>query len=676
VKLKDMKIGMRLGSGFGVILLMLIGIAFSGYRGVSSVTNATITMLQGDAAISEHSSRARANVLGLRRFEKDIYINMGSKEKVDEYYQKWKEQHEHLTARLSDAEKAATLQQDKDKLETMKTELATYDSGFHKIFALIQAGKITTTQQANDAITEYKDQIHKMETAAQNLATETNKRMDAQEAVVKQHTSRTDTIMLSLALLAVLLALLISFAITQSITEPIKEIAGTAQKMAVGDIDQKMTMERKDEVGMLADSFREMIGYLKGMTKTAENIAQGDLREGVAPKSDRDVLGSAFSIMINGLRSVVADIRSGADQMSSASAQIASTSEQAARNNETAATGVEETTSTMHEMSANIQNVAKNSQSQASSVTETSASVQQMVTSIQRIANTAKLFVELSHISKAAVENGLKAMDKSDKGTVLITHTVTRAADTISNLGSRVEDIGKILDVIDEIAEQTNLLALNAAIEAARAGEQGMGFAVVAEEVRKLAERSSRSTKEIAELISGIQAKTREAIEQMEKSILIVSDAAESNKEVGRSLKDIEDNVTEVDRYAREINAATQEQSSGSTQIARATESLREITHEISSSTEEQSAAAEQIVKTMEKMREMVHQNASGSTELASSAEQLRSQADQFQKLVGKFLLDDEDRAERSFNKIGTGLHSGGNGPGKQTSRRALLTAA
>ncbi|HSQ77593.1 MAG TPA: hypothetical protein VLN91_01765, partial [Nitrospirota bacterium] len=89
-----------------------------------------------------------------------------------------------------------------------------------------------------------------------------------------------------------------------------------------------------------------------------------------------------------------------------------------------------------------------------------------------------------------------------------------------------------------------------------------------------------------------------------------------------------------------------------------------------------QASAAEQIVKTMEKMREMVHQNASGSTELASSAEQLRSQADQFKELVGKFLLDDEDRAESSFHKIETGLHAGGNGRGKKTLQRALSTAA
>ena len=477
-------------------------------------------------------------------------------------------------------------------------------------------------------------------------------------------------------LVSMLVAIVAGLFISSLIAVPLKKMAAVAKKISAGDLDVVIEAKTSDEVGALEGSLEEMITYLKQMAKTAKEIADGDLRGDVTPKSNKDVLGNAFKQMLKGLRGIITDVRSGAEQMVSASAQMASTSEQAMKSNEAAATGVEETTSTMHEMSANIQNVAKNSQSQAASVTETSASVEQMVTSIQRIADNAKLFVQLSNQSKEAVENSLKTMEKSDRGTVQITQTVTKSADMIAALGSRVEDIGKILDVIDEIAEQTNLLALNAAIEAARAGEQGMGFAVVAEEVRKLAERSGRSTKEIAELISGIQAKTREAIEQMEKSILIVSDAAEFNQEVGRSLKDIENNVTEVDRYAKEISAATQEQSGGSTQIAKAAESLREVTHEISSATEEQASAAEQIVKTMEIMRETIHQNASGSTQLASSAEQLRSQADQFKELVGKFLIDDEDLAERSFKKVAPGLHAGGTGAGKHTSQRMLPTAA
>ena len=311
----------------------------------------------------------------------------------------------------------------------------------------------------------------------------------------------------------------------------------------------------------------------------------------------------------------------------------------------------------MREMSANIHSVARNSQLQLSYVTETSASTEQLAAAIQRIVNSAKFAVELSNTAKTAVSNGLQSMELSTKGTHQITYAVTKSADTISTLSSRVGDIGKILDVIDDIAEQTNLLALNAAIEAARAGEHGLGFAVVAEEVRRLAERSGKSTKEIAGLISGIQSKTRDAVEQMENTMISVSEAAELNKQVGTSLKEIKGNILEVDRNASEISAATQEQLSGSTRIAKATGSLSELTREISSAAEEQAAAAEQIVKTMEKMRAMVQQNASGTGELASSAVQMRGQTERFLEIVSAFQI---------------GAHGGGDGSNSKAQDRTV----
>lgn len=456
--------------------------------------------------------------------------------------------------------------------------------------------------------------------------------------------SQAKYIVIIATVVSILVALVMGLVLSSVIAAPLKIMTSVAKRISSGDLDVQVETKQRDEVGELGDSFREMSDYLRTMARTAEGIAGGDLRAEVAPKSDRDVLGNAFKKMTSGLRSMVTEVRTGADQISSASTQIASTSEQAARNNELAASAVEQTTSSMHEMSANIQNVARNTQSQASSLSHTSASIEQMVTSIQRIADTARQLVELSQKTKAAVDLGLESVDNSIEGTDEISRTIARSADTIAALGTRAEDIGKIVDVIDDIAAQTNLLALNAAIEAARAGEQGMGFAVVAEEVKKLAERSARSTKEIAELISGIQREAQEAVKHMDKSTQIVEKGVGLSKQVGNSLKDIQGNVAAVDRYSREIGVATHEQSSGSTQIAKASENLREVTHEITSATEEQATGAEQIVKTMEKMREMIHQNASGTAELAASAEQLNSQAERFQQVVGRFMLDGSER--------------------------------
>ncbi|MBI5076445.1 MAG: methyl-accepting chemotaxis protein [Nitrospirae bacterium] len=385
------------------------------------------------------------------------------------------------------------------------------------------------------------------------------------------------------------------------------------------------------------------------LSRVVERVASGDLssRVAVKRKDEIGILGHHINQMIDSLAKLIGQVKVSSEKLASESSQMALTSDQAARNNEASATAVEQTTATMHEMATNIQNVSRNAQRQSITVSETSSSIEQMVTSIQRIATTAQQLVELSQKARNAVQLGLEAVDKSEKGTDEISRAIVRSSDTISALGSRAEDIGKIVDVIDDIAEQTNLLALNAAIEAARAGEQGLGFAVVAEEVRKLAERSAKSTKEIAELITGIQKEAQGAIKLMEKSTDIVEKGVEQSRQVSGALHAIEGGVIEVDRFSREIGAATQEQSKESTHIGKAAENLRDVTQEILSATEEQASASEQIVRTMEKMREMIHQNASGTTELAATADKLNLQADKFQKIIRTFVVSSIDKADK-----------------------------
>jgi methyl-accepting chemotaxis protein len=216
-------------------------------------------------------------------------------------------------------------------------------------------------------------------------------------------------------------------------------------------------------------------------------------------------------------------------------------------------------------------------------------------------------------------------------------------------LGRRADDIGKIIEVIDDLAEQTNLLALNAAIEAARAGEHGLGFAVVAEEVRKLAEKSTQSTKEISELIEGIQKEAREAVDNMEKSTSMVQEGLVLNKELSGALEKISAVVSEVYKFSQEIGAATTEQSSGSSQIAKATNRLTEITQEITSSVEEQASGAQGVVRAMEKMRELVQQSTSSSTELAAAAEQMSKLSRNLLDSMDRFVIDDGHSDSRRF---------------------------
>jgi methyl-accepting chemotaxis protein len=448
-------------------------------------------------------------------------------------------------------------------------------------------------------------------------------------------------------LLTVVFGVVIAFYTARSITQPLTHLIEVARRIGdSGDLDQSIDVHREDEVGLLAANFNKMIVHLKEMASVSASIAEGQLAVAVQPRSNQDTMAKAFARMTQGLRDLVRKVRDSASQVASGAGQMASASDESAKVSVQAASAIDEVTSTMHEMSINVQNVVKNTQLQASSVAETSASIDQMVTSIQRVADTAKLLVDISHRSREEARVGMETMDKATNGLNRASQAIQSSAEIIDVLGRRADSIGKIIEVIDDLAEQTNLLALNAAIEAARAGEHGLGFAVVAEEVRKLAEKSTQSTKEISDLIQGIQKEAREAVDNMEKSTSMVQDGLTLNKDLSLALDKISDVVSEVYKYSQEIGAATMEQSSGSSQIAKATNRLTEITQEINSSVEEQASGAQAVVRAMERMRELVQQSTSSSTELAAAAEQMSKLSRQLLESMDRFALE-EAYAER-----------------------------
>src|SRR5215469_6005806 len=476
------------------------------------------------------------------------------------------------------------------------------------------------------------------------------KAVDESTASARTATAFSSTITIAGTLVTVIAGLFIAFSTAKSIRKPIDHLIEVAHRIGEsGDLDQSIDIHRDDEVGILAQNFNKMIVHLKEMARVSAAIAEGQLSVSVMPRSQQDTMAKAFARMTRGLRDLVRQVRDSASQVASGAGQMASASDESAKVSVQAASAIDEVTSTMHEMSINVQNVVKNTQVQGSSVAETSASIDQMVTSIQRVADTAKLLVDISHRSRDEVQTGMVTMEKATEGLNRTSHAIQSSAEIIDVLGRRADDIGKIIEVIDDLAEQTNLLALNAAIEAARAGEHGLGFAVVAEEVRKLAEKSTQSTKEISELIEGIQKEAREAVDNMEKSTSMVQEGLVLNKELSGALEKISAVVSEVYKFSQEIGAATTEQSSGSSQIAKATNRLTEITQEITSSVEEQASGAQGVVRAMEKMRELVQQSTSSSTELAAAAEQMSKLSRNLLDSMDRFVLDDGHSDSRRF---------------------------
>ena len=453
-------------------------------------------------------------------------------------------------------------------------------------------------------------------------------------------------------LLAVGFGTFVAYRTAGSVTGPLYKLMSAAQQIAeTGDLEQKIEVLQQDETGQLAHSFNSMVGYLGEMATVSKELAGGNLTVDVVPRSTKDTLGQAFVQMVGGLHDLVRNVRDAASQVASGSSQVASASDESAKISLEASGAIDEVTSTMHEMSVNVQNMVQSTQTQASSVSETSASIDQMVASIQRVADTAKVLLDISNRSREEVHSGITTMDKATDGLNRINRSIHDSGQIITALGQRADDIGRIVDVIDDLAEQTNLLALNAAIEAARAGEHGLGFAVVADEVRKLAERSAQSTKEISELIESIQKEARKAVENMERSTGIVNEGLTHGEELNGALRKISNVVTEVYKFAQEIGAATNEQSHGSTQIANATSRLSELTHEISSAVEEQASGTQAVVRAMERMRELTQQSSSGSAELAASAEQMSKMSRDMLDSMDRFRLDEEASEYRADSR-------------------------
>jgi methyl-accepting chemotaxis protein len=435
---------------------------------------------------------------------------------------------------------------------------------------------------------------------------------------------------------AMIVSVFIGIVMSGMISRAIIKAVEVMKNLAKGELSDAVVVKSSDETGQLLHSMNEMTAYLKEVAGVADLIANGDLSQDVMPKSDGDAFGNAFLKMVQGLRKSIGEISTGANQVASASSQIAAASDQSKRASQTLSSSSEEITATIHEMAASIRQVANNAQTQSAAASETSASVTEMVSSLQGIAENTRRLATLTSSANDAAMMGQQTLQGAEVSMQRIGSSVESAGQTINSLGERAESIGKIVETIDDIADQTNLLALNAAIEAARAGEHGLGFAVVADEVRKLAERSARSTREISELIEAIQRESRAAVAQMDDSNKTVREYI-ADSSVKDALVTIIGSVEKIVSATGEIEAATNEQSAGAEQIAKATQDLMGLTQEISSATEEQSTGAAEVVRAMEQLRGIVEQSVQMAGELQGSAENLYGQSDVLNGVVGRF---------------------------------------
>jgi|CXWL01.1.fsa_nt_gi methyl-accepting chemotaxis protein len=532
--MKNLPIGKRLALGFGLVLVMTALVAAAGYWGLQTTGELATRIVTVDSLLVENSQRARANTLGLRRFEKDSFINIGSAEAEADYLKKWEDQFKRLDERLDVLDKLTTAE-DKAVVTSMRQDALTYEQGFKKTLALIKAGQIKTTQEANNAIGEVKDSIRRLEDTAYDFAGKHSDRMATLDEVVADRERSTVGTMLMIMTGALLASAFIGVVIGRSITVPLQQAVEVAEKVAEGDVNVTIEVTSRDEAGMLLAALQRMVGSINEMVNAAVSVAAGDLTVKITPKSERDALGNALAEMTAKLTQTITEVRTGAMALTSASTQVSATS----------------------------QGLAQGTSEQAASVEETTASLQQMNATIgQNAENSRHLAIIATDAAKGAGDSAL---------------SVTRTVEAMREIADKI-------GIVDEIAYQTNLLALNAAIEAARAGDHGKGFAVVATEVRKLAERSQTAAKEIGALATTSVKLAEhsgkllgELVPNVQKAAQIIGEVSAASSEQSQGVNQVNRAMTQVDEVTQRTASAAEELSSTAEELAAQAEALQEL---------------------------------------------------------------------------------------------------
>ncbi|UHA60192.1 methyl-accepting chemotaxis protein [Metabacillus litoralis] len=356
---------------------------------------------------------------------------------------------------------------------------------------------------------------------------------------------------------------------------------------------------------------RSIIKPIKELKDKAITVSRGDLTEQISVKSTDDIgkLGEAFNEMQSNLRTLIRQVDSSADQVATASEELTASSE--------------ETSSATSLVATSIQEVASSADNQTKGLERNSQSLKELSVGVTRIAESSSEVAELSYNTTKQAEEGNKALQNTMGQMHSIQESVSESNTMIQSLSERSQEITSILDVITGIADQTNLLALNAAIEAARAGEHGKGFAVVADEVRKLAEQSQESVKQIFELIQVIQKETNSTVETMSLVTSKVEDGMDISKEAMDKFNEILTSMRSITPQIEDVSATAEQMSAGIQEVNATANELSIIAKSNSATSEEVAASTEEQLASME--------------EIAGSAKSLSLMAEELKLLISKF---------------------------------------
>jgi methyl-accepting chemotaxis protein len=645
--LSNMKIRVKLLAGFIIVAALILAVAVVSFINLQNLNKETSDMYTYKTLPIQQMDNVQANLMTARG---DIMKYMLIAEQRTDIEKSIKTDKTAIDSSLAEFEKSNLSNEGKETVESLKSSLDTFFTSLDEAMTSVDNGdtesamaSISTGGKTSDARLAASEQVAKIissNTDAAKKALADSQQM--YESALK--------LMIIFVVICFIIAIGLGLSISNNIIAPVKVVVTALADMAGGSMVRDMSQTtkdivllRKDELGEIGRSMHSLVGYLQAMSNLAETIASNDLSLTVKPKSEKDELGNSFEKMIAGLQDTVGVINQTTSELSVASAQMAeaatqsslatnqisNTIQQVAKGTADQASSVNKTASSMEQMSKAIDGVAKGAQEQSMAISKAAEITAQMSTAIQQVTESVASVNKDSDASAEAARTGAATVEETLKGMQSIKSKVDISAGKVQEMGQRSGEIGAIVETIEDIASQTNLLALNAAIEAARAGEHGKGFAVVADEVRKLAERSSQATKEIGSLIAGIQSTVAEAVKAMDEGSKEVELGVISANKAGAALSEIIKSAQAVNDQAGMAAKAAREMSQSSSELVASVDSVSAIVEENTAATEQMTANSTEVTQAVESIASVSEENSAAIEEVSASAEEMTAQVEE-----------------------------------------------
>ncbi len=470
---------------------------------------------------------------------------------------------------------------------------------------------------------------------------------------------------IGIAVTGVLMAILLSYFYITYTTRPLKRMVGAARSVAEGNLAVSIDVDSTDEIGDLARSFNFMLDNLRELFSRIQTAslslsevtgklshASREVHEGA---STQGVSIEDMSTFIKEMNNALLETREQTDQLSVSAvesstsiAEMSATINQVDGSMETLNESVRETKLSIDEIAASIREVSTNVARLTEAANETATSMTEIDSSVKQVESNSRETTALSEKVKQDAERGRESVQKTIEGINKIRVSSLEIDKVIGSLDEKTSRIGNILNVIDDIADQTNLLALNAAITAAQAGEQGRAFTVVADEIKELAERTTKSTREISDLILSVQDESRRAVQAMDLGNRNIEAGVRLANAAGEALEQIYDSAERSSSMVTAISRATNEQAKGSHQVTMAINQISDMSGKISRAMEEQKSRSQQIADAAERMKQIAEQVKRTTREQSQGSRFINTAIETINASIGRIAQNAEEQTHGS----------------------------